>query len=152
MSIKYHSCYLYLVALFLSISCSSPTGKYREDTIAFNAYLEKHQFDKSLTSDSIDFVLVSSSACHGCVQKSFNRLLAEKKVILVASTQTLHHNSDLIANSKNYLEDNTDDLDRLKYHNRNIGIVRMHNMKIYDLVYMDPSTIDSVINKLYGIR
>lgn len=151
MSIKYHNYYLYLVALILSISCSSPAEKYKEDTIAFNSYLEKHQFDKNLTRDSVDFVLVSSSACHGCVQKSFNRLLVEKKVVLVASTRTLQHNSDLIANSKNYLEDNTDDLDRLKYHNRNIGIIRTYRRKIFDIVYVDPSTIDSIIKEFYGI-
>ncbi len=151
MSIKYHNYYLWLIALILLIACSPPAEKYQEDTIAFNAYLEKHQFDKNLASDSVDFVLVSSSACHGCVQKSFNRLLAEKKVILVASTRTLQHNSDLIANSKNYLEDNTDDLDRLKYHNRNIGIIRTYRRKIFDIVYVDPSTIDSIIKEFYGI-
>lgn len=133
-------------------ACHSVNNKYNEDTTVFTSYLVQHEFKHALNSDSVDFVLVSSSACHGCIQKSLDRLLNESNIVLISSSKTLEHNTSPITANKKYLVDKSNDLDRLKYHRRNIGIIRMLNNQIYDIIYLDPSTIDSVINKLYPIN
>lgn len=135
---------LNIIVVAMIFSCNNKPKN--QDTELFAGYLET-SLHSSIPSDSSNYILISEFGCHGCIEGTINKLRDKANVTFILSKAAYHNymeNMQLPANR--YRIDSTGEINRLKYHGGNVGIVQTANHAVYNIIPLQTATLDSMIN------
>jgi len=119
---------------------------YQKETKIFSNYLEE-KFHEALAKDSVNYFVFSENGCPGCMKRA-NAFYQKnhKHNVYIMSKQ--FHEKYFNFFHENILIDSSGKINRLKYHGGNIGIIQVAHQQVYNIIYVEASTIDSIYNKL----
>lgn len=139
---------LLLISACIALASCRNTDKYAADSKHFGTYLE-HTFGTGIPKDSTTFVLVSEYGCHGCIEGTIEKLHNRKNVVFILSKPAYNN---YVAKegqpSGNYKIDTSGEINRLKYHGGNVGIVQTSAGNIYNTAALQTAILDSQLNVL----
>lgn len=118
------------------------------DSAGFKTYLQE-KFNRPLSKDSTFYVLINKYGCNPCVREVVNHFGSNKKSIFVISNETRRrYFADAAIDENRILVDTTGNIDRLPYHDGNIGIIATANSEIDTIIKLAPQTLDMQICSL----
>ncbi len=140
---------IFLAILFSCCRDENTTIKFAKDNLIFAGYFNRN-FHTAIPFDSTNFILISESGCPGCMIGLINKLQKNKKSKIIVSDvlyQKLINGYNFKITS-NYLIDSSGEINQLKYHRGNIGIIQTCDKNIYDILQPSIEKIDSFSNLL----
>lgn len=135
-----------LAILFLFFSCTNQHNQFEGDSKIFEKYL-KVNFARSIPEDSTNFFIVSINGCPSCIHKTLSRIPHIKHGICIVSL-AVYDKYMPIENQRIWI-DTMGKCDRLKYNNGNIGLIQTFHNKIYNIVNIEPTNIDSIFQEFH---
>lgn len=137
---------LLLSLLVVAAACKTKNNQYSNDTKTLNNYLQD-VFSSSIPKDSSNFILISEYGCSGCISEALKELGSSKRstFILSANSYSKYFKNNQTSKEK-YMVDSSGRINRLNFHQNNIGIIQTANGEIFNIVFVRPSNLDSVLN------
>jgi hypothetical protein len=138
-----------LSALFCILCCCKreDNSRYKAETVNFNDYLKSH-FNKTITNDSTCYFLVSESGCSGCIYNVIDAFAGKRRVIFIMSIASYEKYSYKASPTEQILIDSTGKINRLPYHNGNIGLIETSKERIDTIIYFEPTTLEDQLKSV----
>ena len=95
----------------------------------------------------VNYFVFSENGCPGCMKRT-NAFYQKNHKHNVYIMSKLFHEKYNNFFHENVLIDSSGKINRLKYHGGNIGIIQVAQQQVYNIIYVEASTIDSIYNKL----
>ncbi|MBS1781772.1 MAG: hypothetical protein JSS78_01770 [Bacteroidetes bacterium] len=102
---------------------------------------------RSIPDDSTNFLIVSINGCPSCIHKTFSQIAYIKHGICILSLATYEKYMPKV--NQSVWIDSMDKCDRLKYNNGNIGLIQTVHKKIYNIINIESTNIDSIYQVLH---
>ena len=138
-----------LVFVALLAACNThKNNKYSNETSYFSKFL-KTAFNQEINNDSTNYVLISDNGCHGCIARTIHIMSEYRRSTFIVSKDMYNeHRKDFNNIKAHLLVDSTMAINRLRYHNGNIGIVQAEEGDIFNILYIDIANLDEQINTI----
>ena len=141
----------FALLLTCTFSCKNVVkkSKYTNDEAIFNEYLSSI-FHLKINSDSTNYILISDDGCHGCIERAIITLSNYPKSTFILSKAGIQKYGAIKENTSpaHILIDSSLKINRLKYHNSNIGIIQTAKGEIYNIVNMDAVNLYDIIKSM----
>lgn len=136
---------LILTLFVLQFSCKNATED--AETRHFSKYLET--LHTSIPADSTNYVVISEFGCHGCISGIIDKLHdMDNAIFIVSRVAYYNYIEEQKLQVGRYLIDSTGEINRLKYHGGNAGIVQTANHTVYKIVPLQTNSLDSMLDAI----
>lgn len=132
------------MCIFFLAACND--SSYTDDTRLLNNYLKECLHTSIPAKDTAYYVIISEDGCEGCISKTVASMKLNDKAKFIVSKKAFHRYIEgKDVNPDMCLIDSTNKVQRIKYHQHNVGIVKTTNNAIYDIQYLTYVNADSIL-------